>query len=58
MRRTHAGERPREREREREREGRIAAEGGGQVRDFVAGGGREENQNKLEMREGSTLSLA
>jgi hypothetical protein len=34
-----ARERERERERERKREGRIAADGGGQVRDFVAGGG-------------------
>jgi hypothetical protein len=47
-----------EREREREREGRIAADGGGQVRDFVAGGGgREEKESKLEMTEGSSLSL-
>jgi hypothetical protein len=48
----------RERERERERKGRIAANGGGQVRDFVAGGGgREEKESKLEMTEGSSLSL-
>jgi hypothetical protein len=47
-----------EREREREREGRIAADGGGQVRDFVAGGGgREEKESNLEMTEGSSLSL-
>jgi hypothetical protein len=45
------------RESAREREGRIAADGGGQVRDFVAGGAREEKKNKLEMRESSTLSL-
>jgi hypothetical protein len=49
------GESARERERERER---IAADGGGPVRDFVAGGGgREEKESKLEMREGSSLSL-
>jgi hypothetical protein len=48
----------RERERERERKGRIAAHGGEQVRDFVAGGGgREEKESKLKMREGSSLSL-
>jgi hypothetical protein len=46
------------RERERERKGRIAAHGGEQVRDFVAGGGgREEKESKLEMRGGSSLSL-
>jgi len=54
----HTGESARERERERERKGRIAADGGGQVRDFVAGGGgREEKESKLEMREGRSLSL-
>jgi hypothetical protein len=45
------------RERERQRKGRIAANGGVQVCDFVAGGCREEKKNKLEMRDGSTLSL-
>jgi hypothetical protein len=55
MRRAHGRERPRERE--REREGTIAADGGGQVRDFVAGGGGREKESKLEMREASSLSL-